>query len=392
MNPAYWLLGYVTVRIERMHAEQVLNLCMHGGIVYLDGGSDADCLRLCLRTRHASRLCARLERVQVPFVIEKRGGVPVYAGQFLRRPGLVLGLLCALSIVLGSELFVFDIRISGNQTLTAAQIKGMLAEQGFGPGSFIPGTDTDKLENSVMIAHDEIAWLSVNIRGNVASVELIEQRLPPKKPVLLPAHVVARQSGEVVSVQLWRGNVLVAAGQQVQKGEILIAGVYDGRTGGFRFTRASGQVLAKTAYEFRVEVPYEYQKKVYEGEIFEKKSLIFYSFPIKFFESTGNCPPLCDKIDIVENYSPLPGVDLPLCLHTERYVPYTVHAAYRTPEAALTLAHRELSMQIAHTLQGGELLSKHVRTEIGEQSVVLYATVVCIADIAAVQEFEIDMK
>jgi hypothetical protein len=66
--------------------------------------------------------------------------------------------------------------------------------------------------------------------------------------------------------------------------------------------------------------------------------------------------------------------------------------AYRTPEAALTLAYRELAEQIADTLRDGELLEKHIYTEIGKSSVVLHADVICIADIAAVQEFEIDIK
>ena len=40
MNPAYWLLGYSVVSVPRACAERALNLCMRGGIVYLDGGSD----------------------------------------------------------------------------------------------------------------------------------------------------------------------------------------------------------------------------------------------------------------------------------------------------------------------------------------------------------------
>ena len=392
MNLWYFIMGYGVLSMSRIHAEAVLNLCMRHGIVYMDAGTDAEHIRLCLRTPHLGRLCRLLDASKLPYSIERRGGLPRLAGRFVRRPGLVAGVICAVAIVAASELFLFDIRVTGNVTLTATEVKGMLAEQGFTVGKFLPGTDTDKLENSVMIAHDEIAWLSVNIKGNVASVELIEQRVREKKPTLSPAHVVASQSGEVVSVELWRGNVLVAAGDQVQKGAILIAGVYDSQTEGFRFTRASGRVLAKTVHEFRVEIPYEYEKKVYGERVWEKKSLIFFSFPIKVFQSTGNCGTVCDKIDIVENYSPLPDVELPLYLHTERYVPYTMQTAVRDPEAALTLAYRELSEQIAATLQGGELLSKRVRTEIGEDSVVLYCTVTCIADIATVQEFEVDLK
>ncbi len=392
MNPSYYILGYAVLRIDRAHAEQVLNLCMHGGIVYMDGGSDGENLRLCLRTGHARRLCDLLVQAEVQFCIEKRGGLPRVLRKLTRRPGLVLGAVCALALLFASECFVFDIRVSGNSTLTEREVKELLAAQGFAEGTFIPHLDTDRLENRVMLSTDKIGWLSVNIRGNVANVELVEQRLPDAKPQRKPAHIVAAHSGEVVAVELYRGNVLVRAGQQVGKGEILIAGVYDSAATGFRFTRASGKVMARTVHTFLVEIPYEYEKKVYTGEIFEKKTIKFFNFPIKLCESTGNWGAVYDTIYIVENCSPAAGVDLPLEIYTERYLPYEMQTAYRDPEAALVLAYRQLSEQIADTLQDGELLEKRIYTKIGESGVVLRAEVTCIADIAAVQEFEIDIK
>lgn len=392
MNPAYYLLGYAVLEIPRKHAEDVLNLCMHSGIVYLDGGSDAECLRLCVHSLYARRLCEWLQRTGLPYVVQKRGGLPHLLGRLLRRPGLLVGAVCALCIILASECFIFDIRVVGNQTLTAAEVRQMLAEQGFGLGTYIPSVNTDQLENRVMIASDRVAWMSVNIRGNVATVEIVEQKLPEPKPVLRPAHVVAARSGEIVAVELYRGNVLVSAGEQVKQGEILIAGAYDSLATGFRFTRASGKVLARTVLEFEVKVPYAYEKKEYTGEILEKKSLIFFAFPIKVFQSTGNWGTVCDKIDIVENCSPWPGVELPLYVQTERYLPYMYVREQRDPEQALTLAYKELSKQIAASLADGELLGKRIRTEIGEDCVTLYATVTCVTDIAAVQEFEINLK
>ena len=96
----------------------------------------------------------------------------------------------------------------------------------------------------------------------------------------------------------------------------------------------------------------------------EKKSLIFFSFPIKVFENTGNCGALYDIIYIVENCSPVAGVDLPLAMYTERYLPYTVETEMRSPEAALTLAYRELAEQIR---EDGELSSgKKDRRGVGE--------------------------
>ena len=69
MNPSYYVLGYVVLRMDRAYAERVLNLCMHGGIVYLDGGSEGETLRFCLRAGHARRLCEMLAQAEWAWVM-----------------------------------------------------------------------------------------------------------------------------------------------------------------------------------------------------------------------------------------------------------------------------------------------------------------------------------
>jgi hypothetical protein len=102
MNPSYYILGYAVLRMDRAYAERVLNLCMHGGIVYLDGGSEGETLRLCLRAGYARRLCDMLAQADVPYSVEKRGGLPQVLRGLARRPGLVLGALCALALIVAS--------------------------------------------------------------------------------------------------------------------------------------------------------------------------------------------------------------------------------------------------------------------------------------------------
>ena len=85
MNIAYFLLGCITLRVGRAYAERVLNLCMHHGIVYLNGGSDTDCLCLCLRTGQAKRLCVLMQGEDVPYTVVKRAGIPQLFCRLLAR-------------------------------------------------------------------------------------------------------------------------------------------------------------------------------------------------------------------------------------------------------------------------------------------------------------------
>ena len=68
-----------------------------------------------------------------------------------------------------------------------------------------------------------------------------------------------------------------------KQGELLVSGLYDSQTQGFRYTRAAGRILARTERTVRVEIPLEYVQKCY---IDEKIGSITLNF---FQKSTNIC-------------------------------------------------------------------------------------------------------
>ena len=235
-----------------------------------------------------------------------------------------------------------------------------------------------------------ISWMSINIIGTVAEVQIREYRDGSGgEDVTAPANLVARKSGVVEEVRLLRGNLVVAEGRYVEKGQLLVSGLYDSLQEGIRYTRASGQVFAKTMEEFYVEIPYEYEKKCYTGVEYYDKYLNFFDYSINILKNSGKEGVFYDKIDIVENYMLWDGNETPFGTTTVKYLEYETVEVTRTQEEAEELAYFELSEKLAAAAEGGTLIKKTVVPIQLKDSFALLCSVIIIEDIAEVREFEV---
>ena len=94
---------------------------------------------------------------------------------------MTVGLLLGMFLLWLSGQFVWDVRVTGNETMTATEVKQVLKESGFGVGSYIPALQSNELENRVMLLSDRISWMSIYMDGTVAMVQIKENVLPPQK-------------------------------------------------------------------------------------------------------------------------------------------------------------------------------------------------------------------
>jgi similar to stage IV sporulation protein len=139
--------------------------------------------------------------------------------------------------------------------MTESEIRKELKAGGLFVGSYIPALHIGELENRVLLSSDTLSWITVNLDGTVARVQVIERTEPQAGETgRLPANLVAGADGQIELIQLYRGNCLVKMGQAVKKGELLVSGIYESASVGLRYTRAAGQVLARTERVIRLEV------------------------------------------------------------------------------------------------------------------------------------------
>ena len=387
-----FLLGSVTVRTDFQNAAAVLNLCMYHGIGFFSFDTDEDGATLCFRLSEFIRFKKAAADREIGFFVQKQSGIPFIISRYKRRYGIAVGVLLAAAMVMLAHSYVWSIEVEGNTSLTCAQVRELLGEHGFSVGSRISDANTDRIENAIMIDSDRISWMSINIIGTVARVQIREYAAPRnKEKVTKPANLVAGKAGIIEEVRLFRGNAVVAAGKYVEKGELLVSGLFDSERVGFRYTRAAGSVLARTEEEFYIEIPYEYEQKVYTGAQYYEKSLNFFDFSINISKKYSKNESFYDKIDIVEDFC-LFGLKTPLSWREVSYSEYELVSARRTDAEAEVLAYAELERLLGDMATDRVILKKTVVPSVTKSGYVLKCTVVSIEDIARVSEFEVDLS
>ena len=392
MNITYLCLGYAEVFAEGESALDLINLCMKYHLPYGKTRQSEGGVIFIFRLGRLKTLKAICARDGVEISVQKIGGLPIWLYERKHRYGLMAGVIAALFLVIFMQNFIWRIDVVGNESITTEQILDMLDDYGLFEGSYIPGLNTDKIQNRVLIDSDKISWISVNINGNIASVEVREiSGATQDTHIDSPANLVASKAGQIVQVQLLAGDVVVAGGDFVEEGDLLVSGIFDSKTEGYRVTRAEGKVYAQTSEEFYIKVPYEYEKKVYTGNEYCDEYLNFFNFSIKISKNSGKTYALYDKISIVDSYSFFDGGRLPMSKTTQKYLEYETQIATHTQAEAQELAYFELSQRLSQLSSDAILVRKVIMPEMHDDFFALRCVIVCIEDIAKTVEFDVDI-
>ena len=392
MNIIYLILGYVDIYVKKEYTVALLNLCMYYSVPYTRFSYNADGgISMRLRLSHYAKIECECNARGIEIFQIKSGGIPVFLNKHKKRSGLLVGGLIAIVMILAFESLIWDISISGNSSITSSEIINMLAAYGVEIGSNKNKIHTQSIENKILAESDDISFISINIQGNIANVEIRERSKENEKEEKKYANITAKKSGVIQNAQIYRGNLVVGAGQYVDVGDLLISGIYDSKIQGFRFTRASGKVYAKTVEEIFIEIPLEYEEKFYTGAVNYEKNLNFFGFSVKISKNYGNDMVLYDTISNVENYCLRDEVKLPVNSQTVSFHEYQYKKCTRSIDEARELAYFKLSEAIIE-LGDIEILKKSIDTYSLEDKLMLVCTLVCIEDISCVTEFDVDLS
>ncbi|MBQ3640167.1 MAG: sporulation protein YqfD [Clostridia bacterium] len=388
MNFVLRLLGYRTLEVGREDVTRLLNFCLAEGVSLADpeiSGNGGFRFRLGLVS--ASRLLRACRAEKIP-VRSAGGGLPFLLWRLRDRAGLAVGAICAVFLFVLSQKVVWTVRVSGNERLTAGEIRQELSKEGLSVGSYIPKLRAGEIETRILMRSEDLAWLAIHMDGTVAVVQVVERAPVPERNGR-PANLVAARDGQVEGLELFRGRAAVHIGQPVRAGDLLVSGVYDSATRGYRYTRASGRVMARTERVIRVEIPFTYEEKIYEAEKRGGTVLQFFNFSLNFSKNSRNEPPLCDIIEVTTGKDWLGMHDLPVSVLRRTYRPYILQSAERSPEEALEIAYEQLGNELSELSPDVQPIGKRVTTTITDTALILECHLTCVENIAVQNEFDV---
>jgi similar to stage IV sporulation protein len=389
LHPFRFIIGYKIIKIAKEYSAAFVNMCGEYGFQYTALAFSDEAIEVRASLYWASKIteCARYKEIEISSI--KEYGIWSIFKRYRKRYGLFIGTLLGIVFAVYSSFLVWDVRIEGNSRLSDGEVIDILKACGFGEGVTHRGYDTDVLENRVLIYSPDISWITVNIIGTVAEVEIRETEPRIQEEDMSAANLVAERAGVIEYFEDTRGNAAVEVGEAVSEGQLLVGGIYGSEEEGFRYTVAKGKVYASTEREFSVDVPLQYEKKCYTGRSKTEKYLIFFEKEVKIYRNSGNLYATCDTIEVVEYFHSFGGEELPFGIRTVRYLEYEMKPCERSIEEATELAYYELGVKTGAELPEAHLLSRRIAFEISDTEYKLRCYMKVIENIAMVSEIKV---
>ena len=370
-----YLRGQVTVEVESAAPERVLNLCAAHGIPFwgLTWLSELR-LRAAIDRAELPRLRQVLTQTDAVLTVVRTEGAPEVWRQYRRRYVLLAaaGLLMLTMALGGTHIWAFQ--VTGNDTVPTETILRTLEKYGVALGAR-SRIQQEELRNHVLLELPDVVWLTVNMRGCTAHVQVVERQRPPHLYTDGEiTNVVAARDGLVTGVQALDGEAQVMAGSTVTAGQVLISGVVDSDRRGYRLLHGMGQVWARTWYELSVSVPLTVREKGRETGAVTRLAVDVGRNRIKIYGKGSMTGPDCDKMTLYHQARLPFGLTLPVTLVTERTVRYAAGEAERPMADARAEGETQLMAQLEAALAPSQGQLLHHRFDAVRQGVWLVVT------------------
>ena len=242
-----FLRGYISFTAAEGFPERFLNLCNQAGAAMWD----VQCRGNTMRGKTDRRGFARMQPCAGPagvvLTAEKKTGLPFLLHAYRRRAGLLIGFVLCVGLlsVLSNTLWVID--VAGNHQVAAEDVLRVMASHGVKPGAWRGRLDARDISAAAQRELPGVSWLSLNLRGSRAVVELREALPTGELDPDSPRSIVAAKAGQLKCVEIYTGSAAVRPNQAVPAEALLAGSTVQNADGSARLVRADAYVVARTS-------------------------------------------------------------------------------------------------------------------------------------------------
>ncbi len=382
--------GSFTLRILKESAYIALDLIIKNNLVYdkimYHGNGD---ISLIVHSSLRDEFYKIFSENEIKCIFGKDKGIYIFISKYLKRWGALLGLIILFLSVYISSKFVWKINIEGNSSISDEEIIYLLEKSGFKLGTYIPSVNFDTVHNLFLLNSKNISWLSINLDGNIANInvkEIIKEDITSENSY---ANIVSRYDGQIAFISVHEGIKTVKIGDVVKEGDILISGIIDSSAEGVRFVHADGIVKAYVRKNIYIKVPMKEKVKYYTGVLHNDTKIKIFSKRINIFKKYRNLNTLYDKIETSEKLKLFGTFELPVEIFKSTYFEYDFSDVEYTKLQAEELANIQLREKMDSELQDSILISKKINHYCDFEYYYIDCELYCLENIANVVEFEV---
>lgn len=308
-------------------------------------------------------------------------GFPKLLNRYKKRWGIIVGSILSIILLMFSTKIIWTFDVSGNELVPDETIVETLKDLGCSYGTIVSSIDFDMLCNDFLVKMPDIAWISVNMDGTHANVEVRETKRGISQTNEIN-NVIASSDGQIVQITAYGGKKQVSIGDVVRKGDLLISAIGTYGEGYNNIESADGLVLAETTVDFTVEIPLKSEIKVPTGNTKNINSLKIFDFYINLFVNSGIQYEKYDKIVSNDQIELFGVVRLPVWIHRETSAEYYTTEIELDDDEAKIRAIRQYSSKLRDLSKYCEILDIATSHNLTEDSYRICASVHCIYNIA----------
>ena len=217
--------------------------------------------------------------------IKSKKGLPFILNRYRKRKIFAISLLLVLFSLVILSGFIWNIEITGNETISSEDILNIAKSEGLETGKLKRKVDPKKIVEKIRLERADISWVGINISGTNVVIKIVEA---DKAPEVIDkndyCNIIAKKDAMIVSANAQNGTLQVKEGDVVKQGSVLIAGWLEGKYTGVRYVHATGQVMAKVWYSKREKVYYKQNERKQTGNVEKKYSINIKNFAINFYK------------------------------------------------------------------------------------------------------------
>ncbi len=286
-----YMKGYVSIKVWGYSTERFLNLCGNHDILVWDIENHGDYYTMKVSVKGFFALKALLKKTGTRASVLERYGLPFFVPRIKRRKIFVIGLVVCLLFWMLTTRFIWDIKITGNYSLTEDILMDYLNEQNVHTAMKKSDLQIEELERNLREEYDIITWASLKVDGTTLIIQIRENEMPeydttvgnkqdgafPDDDMRFGKDIVATKDGTIVYMITRKGVPQATLGDSVEKGQLLVSGavpVYneDTTVRRYQYYEADADIMISYDKSIKVEKETSYEDKVYSGN--EKKILL----------------------------------------------------------------------------------------------------------------------
>lgn len=371
----------VEIRITGASPQELINRMARANIPFWDlRRQDELCWYITMYAADYKRLRPMIKRSMCRTHVMGRRGFPFFARRMKKRRVLLAGLALCVATAMLLPMFVWSYQVEGNETVPTQAILRALDEIGVGVGTFGPSIHPSVVKNKMLLKLPQLAWLTVNVSGGIATVVVREET--PKPDILdenMVTDLVASATGIVTSMEILRGREQVRVGQTVLEGEKLVSGVIEHRSYdtllAVQQVRSMGEVYATTWRKLTARMPLEYRQKSYTGEKKTKYALLIGKKRLNLCLDSGNSYEEYDKITHRDLLTLPGGLTFPIGIEKTVIRAYESAPVMMPVEQAQATLEKYLLEAVKAQMTGGEILDSSFSADLCDG--LLEVSVVC---------------